>query len=96
MWKKWGKAICQLKFYYFNSVLLGLVDQIKISLMLKIKWKQHHILCILLTNIIWGAKKTMLNREGTQVLTKDRSTKTIKMCWVLEKAPMVNTIDLQA
>jgi hypothetical protein len=35
------------------SMLVGLVDRIKISLLLKIQWKQHHILDVkIVYNII--------------------------------------------
>ncbi len=47
----------------FNEVL---ISQIKITLLLKMQWKQHHnCMWRLFANIIWCAKKSKLEGEGS-------------------------------
>ncbi len=58
---------------HFNAVLTRLVSPIKITLLLKIQWKQHHILYNkIFTNILWWARKSMLEEVGVRGLIKNR------------------------
>jgi hypothetical protein len=70
-----------------NAVLIRLVDEIKLTLPLKIQWKQHHILNVYIFykhNMIH--KKVHARRGGMHVLIQEKfktSTKAVEMCRVL-------------
>jgi hypothetical protein len=49
---------------HFNAELTRRVGQIKISLLLKIEWKQHHILYVkIVANIIWRHRGIRKKKE---------------------------------
>ncbi len=67
------------KVHFFNSVLIRFVGQIKITLLLKIPWKQHHISYVKIVYKQNMMCKKVLAQLG-RVLIKGRSIKADEMC----------------
>ncbi len=69
----------------FNAVLIRIVCQIKITLLLKIQRKQHHILYVKIVYIhtLYDTLKVHAQKGDGAGIIKDRSTKAVELCRVL-------------